>query len=551
MRSYRVVRTISWRLVLAGMVFLALGSCALSTPQQSSATPTAAVPTPSTGPGCAPLSQQIASFPSALAVDCDYIYAQLVQLATQYQEREAGQGSNKPGHDGFANAWTAEMLKQLDGFGPSVVKDAFPIQGYAGRPAVVPAVNVEVTVAGATHPEQIVVIGCHYDGFANSTQSAYDDASGCMIMLGLAKALANEWRSSQTWPARTLKFVLFDAEEQGILGSFHYVNQTLAGDRSQVVAMFDEEQNGVAYPARAFGRADQPFLPFITVTSPVSPSSLYQNTLGDGAHQAQFQAWQDFTRQAIGNAFSIMRAMRPSMMYLPGQAQPIFTPAQLADSQTIQIGDDNVGGSDEVPFTLAGINCITMSGNFSYYDGSDAPSWSYPFDQPEDTVALMNQYTGGSGAKSLGTVLSLALPATVTLWMLIQPGVMGLAPAPTGPVGAISDLPNNIQPGAVLMLSALGGYSPAGAALNYRWDFGDGSTATGQQAQHAWASAGQYRIKLSIQDSTGKSTIIEKSVAVGQNLPEFHNPFDDYPPSDGAEPRNPAVPVPTPGPGNP
>lgn len=538
-----------WRWGLALTLCAMLGGCALTTPQPITDSPT--VPPAPVGQSCAPLSAAVAGFPPSLEVDCDYIYAQLVRLATGYQRREAGQGPQAPGHDGFADAWTAEMLKLLAGFGPSVVKDTFPIQGYAGRPAIDPAVNVEVTIAGAAHPEQVVVIGCHYDGFADSSQSAYDDASGCMIMLGLAKALATHWRATQTAPARTLKFVLFDAEEQGILGSFHYINQTVAGDRGQIVAMFDEEQNGVAYPARAFGRADQPFLPFITLTSPVNPTALYQTTLGDGSHRAQFQAWQAFSQQAISNAFSVMQVMHPSLTYLPGKTQHIFTPEQLADSSTIQIGDDNLGGSDEVPFTLAGINSITMSGNFSYYDGADAPSWSYPFDQPEDTVALMNQYTGGSGAKSEGTVLSLALPAVVTLWMLIQPDVMGLAPAPTGPVGAISDLPNGIQPGHALSLAALGAYAPAGGTLSYSWDFGDGTTSSGQQAQHSWASAGSYTLKLTIQDSAGQQATIQKTVVVGQEVQQFHNRFEDFPPSDGYEPSNPSLTVPTPGPGTP
>lgn len=543
------LRTSSLRWSLALVLCVMLGGCALTTPQPINDAPT--VPPAQVGPGCAPLGAAIAGFPPSLEVDCDYIYAQLVRLATTYQRREAGQGARAPGHDGFANAWTEEMLKLLAGYGPSVVKDSFPIAGYTGRPATVPAVNVEVTVAGAAHPEQVVVIGCHYDGFANSSQSAYDDASGCMIMLGLAKALATHWHATQTAPARTLKFVLFDAEEQGIFGSFHYINQTIAGERGQIVAMFDEEQNGVAYPARAFGRANQPFLPFITLTSPVDPAGLYQTTLGNGAYRAQFQAWQAFSQQAISNAFGVMRAMHPSLTYLSGKTQQIFTPAQLADGSTIQIGDDNLGGSDEVPFTMAGINCITMSGNYSYYDGADAPSWSYPFDQPEDTVALMNQYTGGSGAKSEGTVLSLALPAVVTLWMLIQPDVMGLVPAPIGPVGAISDVPGDIQPGQVLMLSALGAYSPAGGALSYQWDFGDGATGSGQQVQHSWASAGSYTLKLLIQDSAGKQVILQKTVAVGQEVQQLDNPFEHFPPSDGFEPSNPSLKIPTPGPGTP
>lgn len=552
MPASAVLLRVCWRRGLALALCLLLGGCTLGTPQQTARTPTAQpVPPAPPGQSCAPLNTEIAGFPPSLEVDCDYLYAQLVQLASVYQHREAGQGQAKPGHDAFANAWTTEMLALLAGFGPTVIKDPFAIQGYKGRPAKVPAVNVEITLAGAAHPEQEVVIGCHYDGFANSSQSAYDDASGCMIILGLAKALATHWHATQTAPARTLKFVLFDAEEQGLLGSFHYLNQTIAGDRSQIVAMFDEEQNGVDYPARAFGRANQPFLPFITLTSPVNPTDLYQATLGDGAHRAQFQAWQTFSTQAIANAFTLMRAMHPTLTYLPGSTQQVFTPAQLADSNTIQIADDALGGSDEVPFTLAGINCITMSGNFSYYDGLGAPSWSYPFDQPEDTVALMNQYTGGSGAKSEGTVLSLALPAMVTLWMLIQPDVMGLVAAPTGPGGTISDLPNNIQPDASLTLSAPGAYSPAGPALSYQWDFGDGVSASGPQVQHAWASAGSYSVSLTIQDNAGKRIVLQKTVAVGQQFPLFHNRFDDFPPSNGFEPSDPYVPVPTPGPGTP
>lgn len=535
-----------WRALVAVLLSVALTGCALGTPAVVT-TPAPTLPRPS-GPTCAPLTAAIAGFPPSLAVDCDYIYAQLVKIATVNPHREAGQGSKAPGHDGFANAWTQEMLAQLAGFGPTVFKDLFRIQGYAGRPATVPAVNVEVTVAGVVHPEQIVVIGCHYDGFANSTESAYDDASGCMIMLGLAKALANHWRATHTAPARTLKFVLFDAEEQGILGSFHYVNQAVAGDRGRIVAMFDEEQNGVAYPARAFGKANQPFLPFITVTSPVNDSGLYENSLG--AYQSQFQAWQQFVTGAIGTGFSILHAMQSRMTYLPNQTEEVFTPAQFADRQTIQIADDDVGGSDEVPFTFAGINCITMSGNFSYYDGNAEP-WAYPFDQPEDTVALMNQYTGGSGAKSAGTVLALALPAVISLWMLIQPGVMGLAPLPDAPVGAISDLPNHLQPGSALALSAAGAYSPAGGTFHYQWDFGDGTTGSGQQVTHTWASAGNYTLKLTLQDSAGRSTTIQETVAVGRDLPEFHNRFEDFPPSDGFEPPNPGIQIPTPGPGQP
>jgi Zn-dependent M28 family amino/carboxypeptidase len=144
---------------------------------------------------------------------------------------------------------------------------------------VVPGSNVEVTIPGAASPEQVVVIGCHYDAMADSTQSAYDDTSGCAIELGVAQALATFWHSKQEFPARTLRFVLFDAEEQNLLGSFHYVNTTINGDLSNIVAMFNEEQNGISYPIRYLGQLNNPLLPlFINV----APSHSLPTKLGIG-----------------------------------------------------------------------------------------------------------------------------------------------------------------------------------------------------------------------------------------------------------------------------
>src|SRR5262249_45194237 len=160
---------------------------------------------------------------------------------------------DKNGHDEFAAYWTQEMQRDLAGFAPQVRLDAFAYSGWRGRPAPKPAVNVEVSVPGLAHPELAVGIGCHYDREAQATQSAYDDASGCAIELGVAQAMGAYWRAHHVYPARTLRFVIFDAEESGIYGSWHYVNQTANGDLGQIVAMINEEQNGIAYPLRFLG----------------------------------------------------------------------------------------------------------------------------------------------------------------------------------------------------------------------------------------------------------------------------------------------------------
>src|SRR5579875_1640879 len=90
-----------------------------------------------------PPSSAALDFP---AVDPDYIYNQLYTMVTRYQRREAGYDSGPSnGHTGFANYWAQEMVHDLQGFGPQVRNDTFPIQGWQARPATSAATNVEVS----------------------------------------------------------------------------------------------------------------------------------------------------------------------------------------------------------------------------------------------------------------------------------------------------------------------------------------------------------------------------------------------------------------------
>src|SRR5690348_13034541 len=133
------------------------------------------------------------SFQDFPVVDPNYIYSQFAYLTANFQQRETGYVAGQS-HDRFAAYWAAEMARNLQGFGPQMRKDTFPIQGWQGRPAALLAFNMEVSVPGVTHPEQEIILGCHYDGKANSTESAFDDTSGCAYELGVGKAMADYWR---------------------------------------------------------------------------------------------------------------------------------------------------------------------------------------------------------------------------------------------------------------------------------------------------------------------------------------------------------------------
>ena len=71
------------------------------------------------------------------------------------------------------------------------------------------------------------------------------------------------------------------------------------------------------------------------------------------------------------------------------------------------------------------------------------------------------------------------------------------------------------------LLSWSGTASDVGLAdtLTYFWDFGDGTTATGTQADHAYANEGQYVVTLTVTDDDGGSTSQTLTVQVANIAP--------------------------------
>ena len=53
----------------------------------------------------------------------------------------------------------------------------------------------------------------------------------------------------------------------------------------------------------------------------------------------------------------------------------------------------------------------------------------------------------------------------------------------------------------------------------YAWDFGDGSTSTGQAPSHPFASPGQYSVQLTVTDNEGATDTETQGVSVGGNEP--------------------------------
>ena len=84
----------------------------------------------------------------------------------------------------------------------------------------VESANVVGEIVGHEFPEQVIVAGAHLDSW-DLSEGTTDNGVGSVSVLAAAEAIIK----SGMKPRRTIRFVLFMGEEQGLLGSLAYVKQ--------------------------------------------------------------------------------------------------------------------------------------------------------------------------------------------------------------------------------------------------------------------------------------------------------------------------------------
>jgi Zn-dependent M28 family amino/carboxypeptidase len=75
--------------------------------------------------------------------------------------------------------------------------------------------NVYVEIRGERAPNEIVIVSAHHDAWWQS--GADDNGSGIAVVLEGARILR------ESHPARTIRFIAFDREEEGLIGANRYV----------------------------------------------------------------------------------------------------------------------------------------------------------------------------------------------------------------------------------------------------------------------------------------------------------------------------------------
>ncbi len=117
---------------------------------------------------------------------------------------------------------------------------------------VIKARNVIATLKGSELPDEIILVGGHLDSWDLAT-GAIDNGIGSFAVLDIARAfIANDLH-----PKRTLQFVMFMGEEQGLLGSRYFVAQAIKnGTIDHIKYMMNLDMSGNPIGMNAGGKLD-------------------------------------------------------------------------------------------------------------------------------------------------------------------------------------------------------------------------------------------------------------------------------------------------------
>jgi hypothetical protein len=148
-------------------------------------------------------------------------------LARLAGDDTAGRNNGTPGSTTARQFLIDELKPIATGLNTGATGDAAYTQTFDG------GTNVVALIPGTDLADEYVVVGAHYDGLGSSCtykssgdticNGATDNAAGAAAALAIARSIA----AQPTKPRRSIVIGLWDREEDGLLGSLHYVNNPL------------------------------------------------------------------------------------------------------------------------------------------------------------------------------------------------------------------------------------------------------------------------------------------------------------------------------------
>ncbi|HWM53191.1 MAG TPA: PKD domain-containing protein, partial [Thermoplasmata archaeon] len=133
----------------------------------------------------------------------------------------------------------------------------------------------------------------------------------------------------------------------------------------------------------------------------------------------------------------------------------------------------------------------------------------------------------GDGATADGVVRvhAYAAPGTYSVALTVRDNrgasgtVYGEVRVNAPPVALFVATPTLAYPGVYVTFNASASADPESAIVSYHWDFGDGTTADGMVAVHAFADHGLFVVGLVVTDDLNAHSEVSRTIEVGNRAP--------------------------------
>jgi N-acetylated-alpha-linked acidic dipeptidase len=221
-------------------------------------------------------------------------------------------------------------------------------------------INVVGRITGSIAPDEWIIVGSHRDAW---TFGASDSVSGHVSMMSVARAMGDMMK--QGWrPRRTVVFVSWDGEEQGLLGSTEWV-EDLANELRARTAVYVNRDAGAG--GRTFSAsAVHSLTPFVY--------ELAQSIRPSDADKTLYDGWLEHARE---------------------QAEPKSLPLKAPPVGALGSGSDYTAFLDHVGITSLDMGLNGRGGDGTYHSTYDNPSWFKTFIDPHFTNSVLAaQVTG-------------------------------------------------------------------------------------------------------------------------------------------------------------
>jgi N-acetylated-alpha-linked acidic dipeptidase len=268
-----------------------------------------------------------------------------------------------------------EMLKRLKGpVAPEAWRGALPITYHIGPGPATVHMNLQMDygqrrlidvvgrIPGAVAPDEWIIVGSHRDAW---TFGALDSVSGHVSMMAVARAMSEMMKKG--WkPRRSILFISWDGEEQGLLGSTEFVEDLTAELKAKTAVYVNRDAGagGVDFS----GSAVHSLTPFV--------HELAQAIQPPGTSKTLYDSWLQRSRETA-----------PAR-----DAEPLL--------KTPPVGALGSGSDYTAFLDHAGIASLDMGlngpgGDGSYHSTYDNPSWFKKYIDPHFAHSVLAaQVTG-------------------------------------------------------------------------------------------------------------------------------------------------------------